>query len=138
MRDCGKRSGMVGRPRIELDERQIVELAKLQCSNEEIASVMGVSADTIVNNFSEAISRGREMGKVSLRKAQWDKAVKDGNPQMLVWLGRFYLRQREEISFSSSESDVRALLSQWEVTAKRRSYFDRGRQQKTVTIGEKF
>ena len=62
---------------------------------------------------------------MSLRRAQWNKAVKEGNPALLIWLGKFYLSQKEELSFSSSEPDVRALLEKWEVTAKKKADFSK-------------
>ena len=114
-----------GRPKLVLDERQIRELASIQCTMGEIAAVMGCSVDTLDRNYAEIISRGRDEGKMSLRRAQWNKAVKDGNPAMLIWLGKFYLGQKEEINFTSSEPDVRALLEKWEVVAKRKSDFSK-------------
>ena len=123
-----------GRPRLELDERQIKELASMQCTLGEIAAVMGCSEDTLERGFAGVIRQGREIGRTALRRAQWNKAVKEGNPQLLVWLGRFYLSQKEEFSLSTSEPDVRALLSQWEISAKKKSVFDKAKDQKIVDM----
>ena len=112
-----------GRPKKVLDERQIRELAALGCSMVEIGIVMGAHADTIRDNYSAAMSEGRENGKISLRRAQMKLAL-DGNAQMLIWLGRFYLNQREEINFTSSEPEVRALLEKWNVSATKKSDFE--------------
>ena len=112
----------VGRPKKELDVEQIRELATIQCTDGEIAAVMRVSVDTITRNYAEMIKEGREHGKSSLRRAQYKLALA-GNAQMLIWLGRFYLGQKEEINFTSSEPDVRALLEKWEVSAKKKSEF---------------
>ena len=112
----------VGRPKKELDVEQIRELATIQCTDGEIAAVMRVSVDTITRNYAEMIKEGREHGKSSLRRAQYKLAL-TGNAQMLIWLGRFYLGQKEEINFTSSEPDVRALLEKWEVSAKKKSEF---------------
>ena len=127
--------GRGGRPKIELDERQIRELASMGCPLTEIASVMGVHVDTIRDNYSKAIDEGRECGKTSLRRAQWKLAL-SGNSQMLIWLGRFHLSQREEINFTSSEPEVRQLLEQWEVAAKKKSSFDRGRENNVIAMGK--
>ena len=112
----------VGRPKKELDVEQIRELATIQCTDGEIAAVMRVSVDTITRTYAEMIKEGREHGKSSLRRAQYKLALA-GNAQMLIWLGRFYLGQKEEINFTSSEPDVRALLEKWEVSAKKKSEF---------------
>ena len=55
---------------------------------------------------------------------------------MLIWLGRFHLSQREEINFTSSEPEVRQLLEQWEVAAKKKSSFDRGRENNVIAMGK--
>jgi hypothetical protein len=100
----------------------------------EIAAVMKCSVDTLENRYSEVIKIGREEGKQSLRRAQWKKAL-EGNPAMLIWLGKFYLGQKEEINFTSSEPDVRALLEKWEVTAKKKSDFTHlGKPQKPTDL----
>lgn len=104
-----------GRPRMELDERQIRELASIQCTLGEIASVMGCHVDTIRDRFSTIINEAREGGKSSLRRAQWNKAVKDGNPSMLIWLGKHYLDQNDEIKLSATqEPEVKKLMNKLE------------------------
>lgn len=110
----------MARPKIELDKRQIKELAKIQCTMTEVAAVMGCSVDTLERNYAEIIKIGRECGKESLRKAQWKKAVVEGHPSMLIWLGKFYLGQKEEFALTSSEPEVRQLLEKWDVTAKKK------------------
>ena len=37
---------VVGRPRKQINEKKLQELAEAQCSNEEIGAALGVSADT--------------------------------------------------------------------------------------------
>ena len=135
VKDVKIAKGKGGRPKIELDERQIRELASMGCPLTEIASVMGVHTDTIRDNYSKSIDEGRECGKTSLRRAQWKLAL-SGNSQMLIWLGRFHLSQREEINFTSSEPEVRQLLEQWEVAAKKKSSFDRGRENNVIAMGK--
>jgi hypothetical protein len=94
-----------GRPRIELDEAQfetINQLCKIQCTGEEIASVIGMDYDTLAARikekylltFSEYIKRESKSGKASLRRAQWKSAM-NGNATMQIWLGKQYLEQRE-------------------------------------------
>jgi len=86
----------MARPKIEINEDEVFELAKIQCTNDEIAAVFGVSEVTIRNRFSAIVAKGREAGKKSLRRAQWEKAVKDGNVVMQIWLGKQYLGQRDK------------------------------------------
>jgi hypothetical protein len=86
----------MARPKIEINEDEVFELAKIQCTNDEIAAVFGVSEVTIRNRFSAIVAKWREAGKKSLRRAQWEKAVKDGNVVMQIWLGKQYLGQRDK------------------------------------------
>lgn len=44
--------------------------------------------------FSEAVEKGKEKGKSMLRQKQYDLAM-EGNPTMLIWLGKQVLGQRD-------------------------------------------
>ena len=74
----------------------IVKLAEIQCTQQEIAHVMGVSVDVIKKAENlDLIANGKSQGKVKLRRAQYRKAVDEGNPTMLIWLGKNTLGQSE-------------------------------------------
>lgn len=94
-----------GRPKVEYDYVQVYKLARLQCTYDEIAAFLNVSVDTIKRRvkddikFCTAIQKGREKGKISLRRAQYNKAVGDGNPALLIWLGKQWLNQRDKYDF---------------------------------------
>ena len=109
----------VGRPRAHINDRQVLELAKIGCTMAEISAVVGTSVDTLERRFADIIKAGREMSKSRLRKAQWKLAL-SGNTSMLIFLGKIYLDQRNEISFASSEPEVRALLERWETSARKK------------------
>lgn len=55
-------------------------------------------------NFSEYFTQKNILFKTSLRRAQFELAMK-GNPTMLIWLGKQYLAQNErtEVKFNASE-----------------------------------
>lgn len=80
-----------------LEERrhQVVSLAKLGCSDKEIADVVQIGEDTLKNRMRDAIDEGRSNMRASLRKAQIEAAIVEKNPTMLIWLGKCYLGQRE-------------------------------------------
>lgn len=61
-----------------------------------MASILDCSTDTLRDNYSHIIEKGRENGKMSLRRAQFKKAVEDGNVAMQIWLGKQYLDQRDK------------------------------------------
>ena len=87
----------MGRKRIEFTDEQkdvIRRLGEIQCTQQEIAHVMGVSQD-IIKRHADLIAEGKSAGKVRLRRAQYAKAVDEGNPTMLIWLGKQMLSQSE-------------------------------------------
>lgn len=85
-----------GRPRKPVDEKLISDLARIHCTVDEIASIAGVSRDTLDRNYAELIENGKRDGKASLRRVQYKAAV-DGNPTMMIWLGKNLLQQSDKI-----------------------------------------
>jgi hypothetical protein len=76
----------------------IVKLAEIQCTQQEIAHVMGVSVDVIKKEENlDLIANGKSQGKVKLRRAQYRKAVDEGNPTLLIWLGKQMLGQSDQV-----------------------------------------
>jgi hypothetical protein len=73
---------------------EIVKLAKLGCSIEEISDWFQVPRETIKYNFSDYIAKGRAETKQALRRAQLSLALK-GNATMLIWLGKNMLGQSD-------------------------------------------
>lgn len=90
-----------GRPRIKIDYKQVEQLAAIQCTDEEIAAVLGVERSTIKrrkkddDEFCTAYKKGQQRGKASLRRMQF-KAAEGGNATMLIWLGKQYLGQSDK------------------------------------------
>lgn len=84
----------MARPRKNIDPNQVKELASIQCSYAEMAAVLGCNESTLTRRFAQAIKEGRECGKVSLKRKQYDVAM-SGNVSMLIWLGKILLGQSE-------------------------------------------
>lgn len=70
-----------GRPKKSIDLKQVEALARLQCTDEEIAEVLGIDVRTVTrkkaqkrSGFVQAYKRGKENGKTSLRRLQWKAA----------------------------------------------------------------
>lgn len=87
-------------PGIKFNEQQkemIRRLSEIQCTQKEIAHVMGCSIDVIKRaDNRELVEEGKSQGKVRLRRAQYAKAVDEGNPTMLIWLGKNLLGQTDQ------------------------------------------
>ena len=86
-----------GRPKKEIDYTTVEKLANIQCTQDEIASFLGISTRTLQRDeqFMELFNRGRENGKMSLRRIQWKHAEK--SVPMAIWLGKQYLGQVDKV-----------------------------------------
>ncbi len=89
----------------EVDAELVEKLASIFCTQEEIAYVAGCSVDTLERRFAEVIKKGKEKGKASLRRLQWQSAEK-GNITMQIWLGKQHLGQRDN-TINASEIKVK-------------------------------
>lgn len=102
-----------GRPRIELDFKTIDKLCAIQCTGEEIASVLDIDYDTLNRrlkqetgmSFTEYFIKKSGNGKASLRRRQFELAA-NGNVTMLVWLGKQYLSQSDKSDIMIDEDRV--------------------------------
>ena len=107
---------MAGRPKIEIDYATVEKLANIQCTQDEIASFIGVSTRTLQRDeqFMELFNKGRESGKMSLRRIQWKHAEKSAT--MAIWLGKQYLGQKDNIEVANTDelNKVKELLEKIE------------------------
>jgi hypothetical protein len=86
----------MARPRLQLDEALIERLAAIHCPLVEIAAALNCSVDTLERNYAALIDKGRQKGKQTLRRIQWDAAQK-GNVVMMIWLGKQLLGQSDKL-----------------------------------------
>jgi hypothetical protein len=93
-----------GRPPVPIDWEEFDKLCGLHCTLTEIASWFGCSVDTIENRvkqekglgFSEYWAEKAEKGKIAIRRAQMQQALK-GDRVLLIWLGKQLLGQRDQL-----------------------------------------
>lgn len=99
----------MGRPKVEIDKRRFEVLCGMQATEEEICAVLGgdsgpISPHTLNRWCKETYGEGqtfckvykqkRQVGKVSLRRAQWALAPK--SVPMAIFLGKNYLGQSDQ------------------------------------------
>jgi hypothetical protein len=77
----------VGENQTVVPPEEVIKLAKLGCTVEEMSDWFGVPFNTLKYNFSSEIAKGRAETKQALRRAQIALALK-GNATMLIWLGK--------------------------------------------------
>ncbi len=95
-----------GRPKKPIDMEMVSKLAMIHCTMEEIASFFDVHVDTLRNRegFLDVYKRGMDDGKKSLRRMQFTSAEK-GNVTMQIWLGKQYLKQRDQVVDVNEEQE---------------------------------
>jgi AraC-like DNA-binding protein len=94
-----------GPPATIINWQQVDLLCQIQCTGEEISSVLGMHYDTLQRackrdfkvTFAEYSEQKRNAGNASLRRAQW-KAANAGNTAMLIWLGKQHLNQSDNLA----------------------------------------
>ena len=91
----------IGRPKKELDEDIIAKLSQIGCTQEEIGAVVGISARTLQRRFADLVAENKNIGKASLRKKLWEKALK-GDPKLLIWLSKNELGMVDKIHTTQS------------------------------------
>ena len=99
-----------GRPRKEFELKQIEGLIQIQCTQEEVCSVLETTDKTLNRwlrkttgyNFSEYFEQKKAFGKASLRRKQWKLA--DVSPAMAIFLGKNYLGQKDKQELEHSGS----------------------------------
>lgn len=77
--------------------------AKIHCTGEEIAAMMGVNYETLDRRIKEEkqmltveyLKKHASTGKASLRRMQW-KSAEAGSVPMLIWLGKQNLGQTDK------------------------------------------
>jgi hypothetical protein len=95
---------VVGRDQKVIPSEEVYKLAQIGCKDTEIADWFGVDSNTLRYNFSVELLKGREALKQSLRRAQLTVAL-NGNPTMLIWLGKQYLGQSEN-TLETNENQI--------------------------------
>lgn len=111
-----KTKNKVGRPTKEIDKKKFENLCGLFCTKGEIAAFFDCSEDTIENfckktfkcTFSEAFKIYSSAGKVSLRRAQFKKAL-SGNVPLLIFLGKQYLGQKDNPDVDDLNESIKKL-----------------------------
>ena len=91
----------IGRPKKQLDKDVIAKLSQIGCTQEEIGSCVGISARTLQRRYADLVKENKNIGKASLRKKMWDKAVKKDNTHMQIWLSKNYLGMKDRTQTES-------------------------------------
>lgn len=116
----------MSRPRKQIDKKDFESLLAIQCTLEEVTAFFdhkldGCSEDTIERwckrtykkSFADVSAQKRNLGKISLRRAQFELAKK--NATMSIFLGKNYLGQtdKQEVTFQSDDDESLREMEQY-------------------------
>jgi hypothetical protein len=85
----------VGRDKKIVDPEDVEKLAALGCRDTEIANWFGIKDDTLRNNFSDNLIKGREDLKITLRRAMLNNACKNMNAAVQIFLAKNILGMQD-------------------------------------------
>ena len=97
----------MGRPLVGINWEEAEELARMQCTQREIASWLKINVDTLADRckrefnltFSEWFKKHSEGGKASLRRSLWLMATGPRpNAAVAIWLSKNYLGMKDDVT----------------------------------------
>jgi len=99
-----------GRPKIGIDWDKVDAMCKIQCTGEEVASVLNIDYDTLQSackrekkvKFSEYSVIKKAGGRASLKRRQW-LTSENGNVTMQIWLGKQWLGQTDKVESNNMD-----------------------------------
>lgn len=91
----------MARPKADISEKEVLKLAALQCTKREIASFFDVSESCIGKRFSNIIAKGKDQGKITLRRYQFQLAERSA--AMAIFLGKQMLDQTDKVEVAGED-----------------------------------
>ena len=102
-----------GRPKKDINLYELEKLCTLNCTMPEIAAFFDLPLRTLEDRYTNdeeirrTINKGRELGKLSLRRKQI-QIMEGGNPTMAIWLGKNLLGQRDNLDVVTEDKNQTA------------------------------
>ena len=90
----------------EIDTAQLEKLGAMMATMDEVAAFFEINKSTLSMrpDLMEIYNRGKEKGKLSLRRNQFKLAEKSAS--MAIWLGKQYLDQKDIQQLDMKEIDI--------------------------------
>ncbi len=102
----------MARPKKEIDKKMFESMCEIQCTKEEMCSILDIDEktltrwckDTYGEGFSDIYKKKCQVGLMSLRRTQFKIAEK--NASMAIFLGKQYLGQKDMPEFEEKSNGV--------------------------------
>lgn len=94
-----------------IDEREVIKYALAGCYDKTIARLTGIPETTLKRRCGVLISKKRAERKYNIRAAQ-DKAIKQGNPALLIFLGKNELGQVDKQEIETKHVSVAPMTTE--------------------------
>jgi len=88
-----------------IDRDMVYRLACIQCTDQEIAEVCGITVQTLRRRFKTLLEKGKNDGRKSLRRAMWEKAV-NGDTRLAIFLSKQYLGMKDNPEDTTSNAPL--------------------------------
>ena len=122
MAQVKKRS--VGRPKTNLDLADLEKICRLNCTMPEIAAFFDIPLRTLEDKYTNdeavrrSIDKGRNQGKLSLRRKQLQILDETNNPTMAILLGKQLLGQRDKHDIVTEDKSTTRLTDALNIVEK--------------------
>ena len=122
MAQVKKRS--VGRPKTNLYLADLEKICRLNCTMPEIAAFFDIPLRTLEDKYTNdeavrrSIDKGRNQGKLSLRRKQLQILDETNNPTMAIWLGKQLLGQRDKHDIVTEDKSTTRLTDALNIVEK--------------------
>lgn len=103
-----------GRPKKDIDLIELERLCRLNCTMPEVAAFFDIPLRTLEDRYTNdekirtTIQKGRELGKLSLRRKQIQIMEQQNNATMAIWLGKNLLGQRDNLDVVTEDKSQTA------------------------------
>lgn len=101
-----------GRPRKEINERQVYLLAQTLLPMDSIATILGCNKSLLLERFPATLQKGRENRKSSLSQAMWHKALVEKNTTMQIWLSKQHLGYKEQYPMEQTQLNFQVMINE--------------------------
>ena len=113
----------VGRPKTEIDISDLRKVCVLQLTMPEIAAYFDIPLRTLEDRVKaepelrDIIQQGREQGKISVRRKQFQIMDEQNNATMAIWLGKQLLGQRDKHDVVTEDKSGQKLTEAFDIIA---------------------